>query len=336
MLIKGEEYLSELATSKKIVITTHFKPDGDALGSSLGLYHWLSARGHDVNLIVPSDYPTFISWLPGNDKVIQYPSNQNLCNQLIQNADIIFCLDFSSLSRTEIMAQPLSSSKAKKWMIDHHLNPEEFADLLYWDSSAAATCQLVYQFITDIYQNSESITPDIATCLYTGIVTDTGSFRFRSTSSDIHRIAADLIDKGAKNWEVHEYIYNSNSERRLKFIGHCLSNYLTVIKEYNTAYFKISAETLRQFNVITGDTEGLVNYALSIHGIKLAALIVDRTELIKLSLRSVGEVPCNEICQKYFSGGGHLNASGGSSHDTLDATVSKFVSILPEYKDILT
>lgn len=337
MLVKGKEKLVELSDSqKKIIITTHFKPDGDALGSSLAMYHWLRDKGHDVSVIVPSDYPLFISWLPSNDIVIQYPQHKESSNRALQAADIIFCLDYSALNRTESMAEAINASPAQKWMIDHHLNPDDFSDLLYWDNKASATCQLVYNFISKIYGDNESITKEIATCLYTGIVTDTGSFRFRSVTSEVHQISADLIDKGAENWDIHERLYNSNTESRLKFMGYCLSHCLIVVPEYNVAYFKIPAHVLHNYQIATGDTDGLVNYALSIQGIKLAALIVDRTELIKLSLRSIGLVPCNEICQKHFNGGGHLNASGGSSYLSLDETEAKLLAVLPEYKDILT
>ncbi|HMR18115.1 MAG TPA: DHH family phosphoesterase [Sphingobacterium sp.] len=335
-MLKGEENLQLLDQPKRIVITTHHKPDGDALGSSLGLYHWLKKHGHDVKVIVSSDFPEFLDWMPGREAVWIYPRQPEKCKPLFDHADIIFCLDYSALSRTNILESVIAASPAQKWMIDHHLDPEDFADLVFWDSGAAATAQLVYSFIADILQDSRHIDADIATCLYAGIMTDTGSFRFRSTTSAVHHIIASLIDAGARNWEIHEHIYNSSTERRLKFIGYCLLHCLEVIPEYNTALFAVSKEDLAQFEVTTGDTEGLVNYALSVKGIRLAALIVDRTELIKLSLRSIGEIPCNEICKKYFNGGGHLNASGGSSTEDLSSVVNTFKAILPEYKEMLT
>ncbi|MBE8713633.1 DHH family phosphoesterase [Sphingobacterium hungaricum] len=335
-MLKGEKNLYLLDEPKKIVITTHHKPDGDALGSSLGLYHWLKANKHQVNIILSSDFPTFLDWLPGREDVIIYPDQQEEAQELIDEADILFCLDYSALSRTNILEPVIREAKGQKWMIDHHLDPEDFADLCYWDSSAAATAQLVYTFIVDVVGDKNGITPEIATNLYSGIMTDTGSFRFRSTTSAVHHIIANLIDAGAKNWEIHEQIYNSSTESRLKFLGYCLLNCLEVIPEYNTALFAISKEDLAKFDITTGDTEGLVNYALSIKGVRLAGLFIDRTELIKLSLRSIGDIPCNEICKKHFNGGGHLNASGGSSTDDLLTTVNRFKAILPEYKEILT
>ena len=335
-MLRGEENLQLLAKPKRIVITTHHKPDGDALGSSLGLYHWLKLNNHDVSVVVSSDFPSFLDWMPGRENVISYPENPDTSKALLHEAEIIFCLDYSALSRTNILEPIIAAAKGQKWMIDHHLDPEDFAVLTYWNPAAAATAQLIYTFIADVFGMEHQINADIATCLYAGIMTDTGSFRFKNTTSAVHHIIAKLIDAGARNWEIHEKIYNSSTERRLKFLGYALLNCLEVIPEYNAALFAISKEDLSKFEITTGDTEGLVNYALSIKGIRLAALIVDRTELIKLSLRSIGEIPCNEICKKYFNGGGHLNASGGSSSEDLATVVNTFKSILPEYKEILT
>jgi len=326
----------KLAERQKIVITTHFKPDGDAMGSSLGLYHWLKGKGHKVDMIVPSDYPSFLFWMPGQDQVVVYPSHVQLADQLIEQADIIFCLDFNNLSRIHAMEPSIRNAKGMKVMIDHHLSPEGFDDIRHWDNHAAATAQLVYDFIVNQFDDREAITPEIATSLYTGIMTDTGSFRFQSTTAEVHLIVADLITLGAENWKIHEHIFNSSTENRLKFLGYCLLNRLEVIPEYNTALFSVSSEDLKAFNVTTGDTEGLVNYALSVSGIRLAALIIDRTERVKLSLRSIGDIPCNEICSIYFDGGGHKNAAGGQSTAPIAEVVETFKSILPKYKNLLT
>ncbi|GAA4142342.1 bifunctional oligoribonuclease/PAP phosphatase NrnA [Sphingobacterium kyonggiense] len=335
-MLTGEEYLVELSRPKKIIITTHHKPDGDALGSSLGLYYWLKKKGHDVHVILSSDFPTFLDWMPGREELLFYPQDPSQCQGLFDTADIIFCLDYSALSRTNILEPVIRNAKAPKWMIDHHLEPEDFAQVCYWDSNAAATAQLVFKFIAEVFDDKEAIDEKIATCLYTGIMTDTGSFRFKSTTSEVHHIIAALLEAGARNWEIHEQIYNSSTENRLKFLGYSLLNCLEVIPEYHTALFSLSKEDLAKFNVTTGDTEGLVNYALSIKGIRLAGLFVDRTELIKLSLRSIGDIPCNEICKKHFNGGGHLNAAGGNSTEELSEVVNRFKSILPEYKAYLT
>ncbi len=335
-MLKGEENLQLLAKPKKIIVTTHHKPDGDALGSSLGLYYWLKKKGHEVQVVLSSDFPDFLDWMPGRDSLIIYPEQPTQAQQLFDEADIIFCLDYSALSRTNLLESVIREAPGQKWMIDHHLDPEDFASLSYWDSNAAATAQLVYSFIADVCQDKDAVDELIATCLYTGIMTDTGSFRFRSTTAAVHRIIANLLDAGAKNWEIHEHIYNSSTENRLRFLGYCLMNCLEVIPEYHTAIFSLSKEDLAKFKVSTGDTEGLVNYALSIKGIRLAGLFVDRTELIKLSLRSIGDIPCNEICKTHFNGGGHLNAAGGNSNEDLATVVNRFKSILPNYKQYLT
>ncbi|MEH6304642.1 DHH family phosphoesterase [Olivibacter sp. CPCC 100613] len=324
-----------LAEPKSIVITTHYKPDGDALGSSLAMLLWLKARGHQVRLIVPSDYPSFLAWMPHQDEAIIYTENKPLADSLITAADLIFCLDFNGLARTHDMQSILAASRSTKMMIDHHLDPEGFDQFRHWNPESAATAYLVYDFIVNLLDDRASITPDIATCLYTGIMTDTGSFRFQSTTAEIHLAIADLISLGAKNAQIHEFVYNSSSENRLKFLGFCLLNRLVVLHEYHTAYFAITKEDLTRFNIVTGDTEGLVNYALSISGIKLAALIIDRTNQIKLSLRSIGTFPANEICAKYFNGGGHRNAAGGHDSLPLEQVVEKFKAVLPTYKEQL-
>lgn len=330
-----ETLREELAKPKQIVVTTHHKPDGDALGSSLAIYHWLKANGHAVSVIVPSDFPAFLDWMPGRENVMVYTVNKEEGDSRIAAADMIFCLDFNGLARIHSMENSVRNAGALKIMIDHHLDPEGFDDYRHWDSRAAATAQLVYDFIANVMDDHRAITPEIATCLYTGIMTDTGSFRFQTTTPAVHLIAADLITSGAKNWEIHEHVYNSYTESRLKFLGFCLSNRLEVLYEYRTALFSISRQDLSRFNISTGDTEGLVNYALAIGGIKLAALIIDRTDQVKLSLRSVGDFPCNEVCKKHFNGGGHRNAAGGSLNKPLADVVQRFKTLLPEYKTLL-
>ncbi|HZH55309.1 MAG TPA: bifunctional oligoribonuclease/PAP phosphatase NrnA [Sphingobacteriaceae bacterium] len=326
----------KLKTPSTIVITTHFKPDGDALGSSLAMSHWLKQKGHEVQIIAPSDFPYFLDWLPGREEVIIYTEQKERSDQMIRDAAIIFCLDFNGLGRTQDMAPSLQAAEGTKIMIDHHLAPEGFDDERYWDSSAAATAELVYKFIVHEFDDAASISPALATCLYTGIMTDTGSFRFKSTTPEVHHIIADLIEKGAKNWEIHENIFNSNTETRLRFLGFCLAHRLVVDPEHRTAWMAISKQDLVDYSVGTGDTEGLVNYALSIQGIQFAALIIERQDIIKFSFRSIGDFPCNEFSSMHFNGGGHLNAAGGNAQGTLEEAVRKFKSLLPTYKNLLT
>lgn len=324
-----------LAEPKHIVITTHPKPDGDAMGSSLGLYNYLILNGHQVSVITPTDYPTFLQWLPGNSDVIIYTEKPEQSQQLVASADLIFCLDFNSLVRINEMGHYVRESKAKKVLIDHHLEPEGFEDYRLWTTSACATAQLVYEFIVNVMGERHLLNKDIASCLYTGIMTDTGSFRFRSTTSNVHRIVADLIDCGADNTLIHQLVYDDFSENRLRFLGHCLLNKLEVLNEYNSAIIVITKQELEEYKISTGDTEGIVNYALSITGIRLAILIIERQDVVKLSIRSTGDFPANEICKKYFNGGGHRNAAGGFSNEKIETVREKFDLILPEYKSQL-
>jgi len=324
-----------LAQPQKIVITTHHKPDGDAMGSSLGLYNYLIQQGHHAKVITPTDYPDFLSWMPGNEEVIIYTEHQEQSATLIADADIVFCLDFNALGRINQMGELVGASSAYKIMIDHHLEPEDFDDYRHWNINACATAQLIYDFIVNELQHPELVNKDVATCLYTGIMTDSASFRLPNTTSTVHRIVADLIDAGAVNWRIHELVYNSASEGRLRFLGHCLANCLEVLPEYNTAIIAVSKDDLEKYDVDTGDTEGIVNYALSMASIRLAAFIVERRDKVKLSLRSKGEFPANEIVKKYFSGGGHRNAAGGHSEDSLEQVIQQFKLILPEYKKLL-
>lgn len=328
--------LTDLLTQpQKIVITTHHKPDGDAMGSSLGLYNYLIQQGHHARVIAPTDYPDFLSWLPGNEDVIIYTEHREEAAALIADAKLIFCLDFNALGRINDMGELVGESSAYKIMIDHHLEPADFDDYRHWDINACATAQLVYDFIVNELHHKELVNKDVATCLYTGIMTDSASFRLPNTTSTVHRIVADLIDAGAVNWRIHELVYNSASENRLRFLGHCLANCLEVLPEFNTAIIAVSKQDLDRFDVETGDTEGVVNYALSMASVRLAAFIVERSDRVKLSLRSKGEFPANEICKKYFNGGGHRNAAGGHSEGSLEQVVQQLKQILPEYKKLL-
>ncbi|MEO1051809.1 MAG: DHH family phosphoesterase [Bacteroidota bacterium] len=324
-----------LSAPKKIVITTHHKPDADALGSSLGLTGYLTKKGHAVTVISPTDYPDFLTWMKGNDDVIIYEhGNEQRSAELINEADMIFCLDFSSLSRINDLGELVRNATAKKVLIDHHLEPEDFAEFVSWDTNAAATAQLILDLIKQL-GDVDIIDSDIAECLYAGLMTDTGSFKHPNTTHAVFMAAAELAELGADTAKVAKLIYDNNSVERMKFLGFALNERLKVIWESRTAYFAISAEDLRRFNSKTGDTEGLVNYALSIKGIKFAAVIIDRTEAVKISFRSVGDFSVNEFARAHFEGGGHKNAAGGRSLMSLEDTVTKFEDILLNYKEQL-
>ncbi len=329
-------FKSLLDVPARIVITTHVKPDADALGSSLGLSSFLKKLGHEVHVITPSDYPDFLSWMHGNKDVIIYSEKtRSQIQNIISEAQIIFCLDFSSLNRIKQLGELIHASDARKVLIDHHLDPDDFAEFKFWSNEAAATAELVYELMIDLGMK-HLIDPKIADSLYAGIMTDTGSFKHSNTTQNIHRIVAELIELGADISKVAALIYDTNSIDRIKFLGYALSELLVVLPEYHTAYMAISSTDLKRFNSKTGDTEGLVNFALSIEGIKLAVVIIDRGELIKMSFRSVGDFSVNDFARNHFEGGGHRNAAGGKSLDNLESTVKKFKNLLPDYKDELS
>ena len=324
-----------LDTPKHIVIVPHKNPDGDAIGSSLGLYHYLLKYNHNVAIIAPNDYPSFLKWMPNENNILLYDAQTEENSDSIKEADLIFTLDFNALNRTGNMESALSNSKAIKIMIDHHQQPETYAKFVYSDVSMSSTCEMVYNFI-DMLDDINKIDTNIATCLYVGIMTDTGSFRFSSTTSKTHRIIANLIDKGANNSQIHNAIYDTNSFNRLQLLGCALSN-LRIVQEYRTAYITLSQDELNRFKFIKGDTEGVVNYALSLKDVVFAAIFIEdkQNEIIKISLRSKGDFSVNEFSRTHFEGGGHINAAGGKSYLSLKATVEKFISILPNYNKAL-
>lgn len=324
-----------LSTKKKIVIVPHKNPDGDAIGSTLGLYHYLLKNSHEVQVVAPNDYPSFLKWIPGENTILKHDSQTKVCNTLINDADIIFTLDFNAFHRTGNMESVLENSSGIKIMIDHHQAPDNYATYMFSDVSMSSTCQMVYHFI-DMLGDTNLIDEEIATCLYVGIMTDTGSFRFRSTTNKTHEIIAHLIEKGADNTQIHANIYDSNSYNRLQLLG-CALNNLKVISESRTAYITLAQEELNKYDYKKGDTEGFVNYGLSLEGIILAAIFIeDRKEgIIKISLRSKGDFSVNEMSRMHFNGGGHTNAAGGKSYLSLTDTVDKFISILPSYNKAL-
>ncbi len=334
-----EEFASfkrEISSPKKIFITTHVKPDADALGSSLGLANYLIKKGHDVTVVTPTDYPSFLNWMKGNAEVLDFskPEHNPLAVRKLEEADVIFCLDFSVLNRVNELGELIRKSKAYVINIDHHQDPEDFADFRYWSTKAAATCELIYELIVELGDKS-LIDKDIAECLYAGIMTDTGGFRHPNTTRNVHLIVAELIDCGANGSQIANWIYDSNSVNRLKFIGFAISRRLMVREDLHTAYFSISKKDLKKYQSQTGDTEGLVNYALSLDGIKLAALFSEREDGIKISFRSSSEVAINKFAASYFNGGGHKNAAGGKSSLGLKETVERFEKLVEEHQEEL-
>jgi phosphoesterase RecJ-like protein len=324
-----------LDSPKQIVIVPHKNPDGDAIGSTLGLYHYLVKHNHNATVIAPNDYPEFLKWMPNESKILKYDSQKEQSDVLIKDADIIFTLDFNALNRTGDMEDVLSKSDALKIMIDHHQQPDNYATYTYSDVEMSSTCEMVYNFI-EMLGDKNDIDEAIASCLYAGILTDTGSFRFPSTTSKTHQVAGDLIDRGANHSDIYNQIFDNNSYQRMQLLGRALSN-LKVLPEYRTAYITLSQEELNQFNYKKGDTEGFVNYALSLNNIIFAAIFIEDSQnnIIKISLRSKGNFSVNEFSRAHFEGGGHTNAAGGKSNLDLKLTVENFISILPSYKNAL-
>ncbi|MGI8892159.1 MAG: DHH family phosphoesterase [Bacteroidia bacterium] len=323
-----------LSNPMKIVITTHHNPDGDAIGSSLGLYNYLTLKGHSCIVITPNDYPDFLKWLPGNDKVINFVHNRQESQEKLNQAEVLFCLDFNRPDRTHDLKESIEQSNAIKILIDHHLEPADFATYSFCYSQAAATAELIYKFIVAL-GDKRFVNKEISECLYTGIMTDTGSFRYSSVTSDIHRIIADLIDAGAVNYMIHERVYDDSTEQRLRLLGYCIKDKMQVLPEFKTAIIALTNKELEQYSHQDGDTEGIVNFPLSIRNIILSAFFTERDGVIKLSLRSQGEFSAKEIAAEHFSGGGHRNAAGGRSELSLEDTVKKFKNILPQYKERL-
>ncbi|MDX2282516.1 MAG: bifunctional oligoribonuclease/PAP phosphatase NrnA [Bacteroidia bacterium] len=322
-----------LASPRRIAITTHQKPDADALGSSLALYLYLQARGHKVEVVSPTDFPDFLRWLPGVQHIHIGPSDPDRAAWIFEGADLIFCLDLNWLNRVNEFEKTVRNSEARKVMIDHHMEPEGFEDLSYSDEKASSTAELIYRLIHDLGDGS-LITPEIAENIYTGMMTDTGSFRYTNTSPQVHRIAAHLMELGVDSHRAYENIYSNSSPERLRFIGHCLSNCLVVLPQYKTAYIKVDREVFRQFTIRTGDTEGLVNYALGIKDVNLGVLMTTQDDMVKLSFRSRNEVPAAEFA-KEFGGGGHFYAAGGKSLLSLADTEKKFLDLLEAHKSYL-
>lgn len=317
-----------LATPKKIAIIPHRSPDGDAMGSTLALYHFLLKWNHQATVISPNDFPNFLAWLPGSEDILIFENNKEAATKVIQEAEVVFTLDFNALHRTGEMENVLNKVTVPMIMIDHHQKPDGYATYTYSDTVFGSTCEMVYNFISFLGKK-EWIDKTIATCIYTGITTDSGSFRFPSTTSTTHRIVADLIDIGINNSEIHNLLFDNNSYNRLQLLGRALQN-MKVLPEHKTSYITLSQKELDEFHYEKGDTEGVVNYGLTIKGIVFAAIFIEHRDenIIKISFRSQGDFDVNQFARDHFNGGGHINAAGGKSYDSLENTVKKFEKII--------
>ena len=317
-------------TKKNIIIVTHYNPDGDAIGSSLGLKHFLSNQGFSAEVIVPNDFPKFLKWMPDAKKITIAEYKKKKASELIQNADIIFCLDFNTYSRIGILQEWVQKSHAIKILIDHHQQPDDF-DFIYSDTHIPATSQMIYHFI-DALEQTHLVNEEIAQCLYTGIMTDTGGFRYRSTSATTHKIIAELIEKGANPAEISSNTWDNNTISRLKLLSLVLGR-IELTKNNSVAILWLKRDELLEFGFEKGDTDGFVNYGLSLFGVEVSALFIEDLydDYIKISFRSKDDTDVNQFARKFFNGGGHINAAGGKYHKSIEETISDFKNILKSY-----
>ena len=320
----------------KIVIVSHVSPDGDAIGSSLGLYHFLTSQDKNVHVIVPNAFPDFLKWMPGAKDIIQYNRYKDFADKLIQEADVICVLDLNVLSRLDEMQYAVGESPARKMLIDHHLYPGDFARITISHPQISSTSELVFRLICQL-GNFSDISKEGAECIYTGMMTDTGGFTFNSNNREIYLIIGELLSKGIDKDEIYRNVYNNNSEGRLRLQGYVLYEKMQLYPQYRSALISLSREEQKRFQYAKGDTEGLVNIPLSIKDVCFSAFLREDTEkdMIKISLRSVGTFPCNEVAAEFFGGGGHLNASGGEFYGPLEEAVVLFKQALVKYEDLL-
>jgi phosphoesterase RecJ-like protein len=325
-----EEIYPLLSRPRRVVIIMHQKPDADAMGSSLGLYLFLRQLGHEPTVISPTNWADWLKWMPGCSDVIDFEFSTDRATAVLEKAEWVFCLDFNTLARTRNMAPRLRKVNATRILIDHHQQPEaDWFDYGVSNTDKSSTSEMVYDLIVDS-GHAGLIDIDIAACLYAGVMSDTGSFRYPGASASVHRMVAALKDTGLNHTVIHEHLFDNFLENRLRFTGFVLQNRMEIFYEHNAALIAIPWKDLVRYEIKTGDTEGLVNYPLTIQGIRMAALIIDRDEEVKCSFRSKGDFDVNVFARKYFEGGGHVNAAGGRSTETLEATVQRFVDALKE------
>ena len=324
-----------LKVPRKILITSHTNPDGDAIGASLALYGYLRLKGHDVKVMVPDPYPTFLAWMKGHEDILVFTREPEKCLETINAAEVQFSVDYNNLTRLGGAAEASLASKSVKVLFDHHKLPAPHFDLKISIIAVSSTAEMAYEFIA-ASGDTDLITREIAECIYAGITTDTGSYSYSCNYVRTYEIVADLFRKGVDGEHIHRLIYDTYSESRLRLLGFALSEKLVVLPEFSTAYISLTQEELDRFDYEVGDTEGVVNYALSISGINLAALFSERDNVIRASFRSKGSFKCDVLAREHFNGGGHKNAAGAYSYVSMDETIARFRALLPQYKDALT
>ena len=322
--------------AEKIVIVSHVSPDGDAIGSSLGLYHFLTSQEKTVNVIVPNAFPEFLHWMPGAKEVIVYDKYKEYADKLINEADVLCCLDFNVLSRIDEMEEVVRNTPARKMMVDHHLYPGDFCRITISHPEISSTSELVFRLICQL-GNFSDITKEGAECIYTGMMTDTGGFTYNSNDREIYYIISELLSKGIDKDEIYRKVFNTHSEGRLRLMGYVLYDKMQVFPEFNSALIWLDASEQKRFQYKKGDTEGFVNIPLSIKDVRFSVFLREDTEkkMVKVSLRSVGTFPCNKVAAEFFNGGGHLNASGGEFYGPMEEAINLFKQALVKYQDLL-
>lgn len=329
MMENISELQSVLAAPQNIAIIAHRNPDGDALGSSLGLAAWLETKGHMVKVVMPSEHPRAFNYLKGIDRMVIFDLKHNEAREVLRSATVIFCLDFNGLDRIDKLGPIIDESSAKKILIDHHLDPEPFVDFVMSDTQASSTAELVYDFIVSM-GGAADINIPIGEALFTGLITDTGSFAY-NTRSNTYRVAAALKDRGVDDYYLHDKIYNSMTEKHLRLLGHCLANRMRIIPEYGAAFIYLNRKDYQKFDIQRGDTEGIVNYMLRMNHIDMAAFVTEQPTIVKISLRSKGDISVQEIARQHFNGGGHKNASGGGIYKSLSYVLNKLEEVIPQH-----
>lgn len=330
-IAKVREYLSKY---DKIVIVTHVSPDGDALGSSLGLYHYLNDRDKDVTVIVPNSYPTFLNWMPGRESIVNFEKETEKGKKLLSEAQIIFCLDFNTPKRTLGIGEHVLAADAIKIMVDHHPYPDDFCNVTISHPKISSTSELVFRLICRM-GDFESISKSGAECIYTGMMTDTGAFTYNSNNPEIYTIIGKLLNLGIDKDQIYRNVFNNYTVDRFKLQGFLLSEKLKVYEKYNTVMIHLTCPEQERFHMQKGDSEGFANMPLSIAGIKFSIFFREDNDMIKISLRSQGSFPCNKFAEQCFNGGGHLNASGGEFYGRLEDAIAIFEKTLPEYVSYL-
>jgi bifunctional oligoribonuclease and PAP phosphatase NrnA len=328
--VKYTKELSELLeTSDNILLISHINPDGDAIGSQLALYHYLISKGKTVSMLCPNNLQEFLKWMDGSDEITVFIRHRKRAIKLIEAAKLIIMVDFNQPGRLGEAEKYVMASPTIKVIIDHHLEPHEFADLLITDPTVCSTSELIYEII-EVLEGKPFRNISFSEAVYVGIITDTGNFEHGAYTGRTMRIVADLIDSDIKKDKILNDIYNNFSPERMRLLGLALNQRMNVLMEYHTAYISLTMKDLADFNHVKGDTEGFVNMPLSIKGINFSVLFIEKENFVKLSFRSKGNFAVNEFASKYFHGGGHMNASGGEYYDTLENTVSYFLKVLEE------